>query len=409
MHSSVRFVAALFLVSTTGASAQNTAKAKANFHLSNAQLAQLRERNAALASKLRAVEEHADPALAADAAVYGKAVDYVLRFPDRFFRRECYAEALAMIDVGLSRAAELEKNAPSWTTARGAVGRGFRSQIDGSIQPYCVWVPRDYDPQRPARLDIILHGRNATINEVSFLASGKSGKIVGTEAGRKGDPDCLELYVFGRGNTSSLWAGEADVYEALVSMRSRYNVDPERIVLRGFSMGGTSAWELGLHDPSRWAAVEVGAGYVQTRPEVLTIIHDPWQLAVLPIHDAANCAINLTNIPFVSYAGSIDPQREQHLIVQHNLEAEGYVLDRLPRARFLVGEGVGHAMKPEMKAVSDAFIASSLPRRAADEFHFVAYTPRYGEFEGFHLDSLDRIYERAELRGTRDRIQTSNV
>jgi hypothetical protein len=155
--------------------------------------------------------------------------------------------------------------------------------------------------------------------------------------------------------------------------------------------------------------VEVGAGYVQTRPEVLTNIHDPWQLAVLPIHDAANCAINLTNIPFVSYAGSIDPQREQHLIVQHNLEAEGYVLDRLPRARFLVGEGLGHTMKPEMKAVSDAFIASSLPRRVADEFRFVAYTPRYGGFAGFHLDSLDRLYERAELRGTRDRIQTSNV
>ena len=390
--------------------AQAATKKKADYHPSAAELAPLRERNATLTAQLRALETRADADLFPDAAVFGKAVDYVLRFPDRFFRAEAYAEALAAIDEGLSRVAALEKNAPDWTTARGkVVARGFRSAVDGSVQPYCVWVPKDYDPQRPMRLDVILHGRSGTLNEVSFLAGGRSGKIVGSEAGRKGEPDCLKLYIFGRGNTSSLWAGEADVYEALASVRARYNVDAERIVLRGFSMGGTSAWELGLHDPSRWAGVEVGAGFVQTRPEVLKEIGAPWQLAALPIHDVANCAINLTNLPFVSYAGSIDPQREQHLIVQRNLIAEGYQLERLPRARFLVGEGLGHTMKSEMKQQIDAFFATSLPRRVAEEFRFVTYTPRYGEFAGFRVDALERLYERAELRGTRDRVETRNI
>ena len=49
-------------------------------------------------------------------------------------------------------------------------------------------------------------------------------------------------------------------------------------------MGGTGAWHLGLHFPSRWAAVEAGAGFVQTRPEVLEKIHDAWRLESLAIH-----------------------------------------------------------------------------------------------------------------------------
>lgn len=404
-----RMSAALLLLPAL-ADAQPAQKAKPpDYHPTAAELDALRGRNTTLIAALRAIEPRADADLLADAVIYRRAVDYVLRFPDRFYRRECYAEALGVVDTGLHRVAELGQNAPSWPAARGLVCRGFRSAVDGSIQPYCVWVPKDYDPKKPTRLDVILHGRNATLNEVSFLASAQSGKIIWSEAGAKGEPGCLKLYVFGRGNTSSFWAGEADVYEALASVCSRYNVDPDRIVLRGFSMGGTSAWQLGSHDPSRWAAVEVGAGYVETRPEVLQTIDEPWQRAVLPIHDASNCAVNLTNVPFVSYAGSLDPQRAQHAIVRQKLAAEGYVAAQLPRARFLVGEGVGHSMTPEMKRRSEAFLASLLPRRAAAQFHFVAYTPRYGAFGDFRIDALERLYERAELRGTRDRLRTSNV
>ena len=45
----------------------------------------------------------------------------------------------------------------------------------------------------------------------------------------------------------------------------RYKIDPRRIVLRGFSMGGAGAWHLGLHYPDRWAAVEAGAGFTETK------------------------------------------------------------------------------------------------------------------------------------------------
>ena len=61
------------------------------------------------------------------------------------------------------------------------------------------------------------------------------------------------------------WAGETDVFEAIESVRKRYNIDPKRIALRGFSMGGGGAWHLGLHYPDQWAVVEAGAGFVETK------------------------------------------------------------------------------------------------------------------------------------------------
>lgn len=59
------------------------------------QAGQLRERNAVLTAKLRALEPQANADLFTDVAVFGKAVDYVLRFPERLFRKEACPEATA--------------------------------------------------------------------------------------------------------------------------------------------------------------------------------------------------------------------------------------------------------------------------------------------------------------------------
>ena len=347
--------------------------------------------------------------LFADAAIYHKAVDWILRFPEQFYRPDYYTNALKLVDDGMRRADELERAAPSWPGAKGAVCRGYRSRVDDSIQPYCLWVPESYDAKHPVRLDVILHGRSGTLQEVNFIASGQSGRLLGSEGGRTAPPGYLVLYVYGRGNNSYRWAGETDVFEAIASVRAKYAVDPDRIVLRGFSMGGTGAWHLGLHFPSRWAAVEVGAGYIQTREAVLKTIHEPYRMTSLAIHDAVNCAINATDVPFVAYAGEVDEQRESSQAVRHSLETEGYKIDALHSMLFLVGPKAGHRFLPESKKQSDAFIEASLPRRMPENFRFVTYTPDYGEFWDMRIDSLERLYDRAEISGTKAKIDTRNV
>ena len=71
----------------------------------------------------------------------------------------------------------------------------------------------------------------------------------------------IQLDVYGRSNVAYRWAGETDVFEALRAVQQQYNIDPKRIALRGFSMGGAGVWHVGLHHPDEWAVFEAGAGY----------------------------------------------------------------------------------------------------------------------------------------------------
>ena len=41
-------------------------------------------------------------------------------------------------------------------------------------------------------------------------------------------------------------------------------IDPDKVVLRGFSMGGAGTWHIGLHRPDRWCVIGPGAGFTRT-------------------------------------------------------------------------------------------------------------------------------------------------
>ena len=97
-----------------------------------------------------------------------------------------------------------------------------------------------------------LHGFGPTLNEANFIAQRDNKNPA--PAGQ----DYIRLEVFGRLNNSYRWCGETDVLEAMESVQARYTIDPERIVLRGFSMGGAGAWGMGLHHPDMWVAFEAG-------------------------------------------------------------------------------------------------------------------------------------------------------
>jgi len=54
-----------------------------------------------------------------------------------------------------------------------------------------------------------------------------------------------------------------DVLECIEHVQKLYNVDPRRIVLDGFSMGGYGAWRLGLLYPEIFKAVIVRSGAIE--------------------------------------------------------------------------------------------------------------------------------------------------
>jgi len=63
----------------------------------------------------------------------------------------------------------------------------------------------------------------------------------------------------GRGNFRNR-RGEADVQDVTARVQSTYSVDPDRVFLTGWSLGGDAAWQIALKYPERFRAVAPVAG-----------------------------------------------------------------------------------------------------------------------------------------------------
>ena len=351
----------------------------------------------------------------ADVEVCYKAARWAVRH-DEFVRRDAVAQTLAALDRGLLRASQQARGEAPWLNQTGAaVVRAYRSRLDGSVQPYAVTFPADYgkDPRRKWRLDVVLHGRDDTLNEVAFLHQHCGDRPASA------DQDWVQLEAFGRGNNGYRWAGEADVLEALENFVTverglhRANLlDPARVVLRGFSMGGAGTWHLGLHRPDRWCVLGPGAGFVTTHgyaknlPEKLP----PEQEACLRIYDAADYSANAFDVPVVAYGGDKDPQLQAARTIQERLKPLGVPMT------LLVAPGLGHQFPPEWQKKADAEYAKHAARGRQEypkHVRFVTYTLRYPGCDWVELLALDRHYEQAsvdaEQAGDGFAVKTANV
>ena len=65
-----------------------------------------------------------------------------------------------------------------------------------------------------------------------------------------------------RGYNAARFAGEVNIFEQLAHAQSQFPVNDRRIVLHGFSMGGSCSWHLAAHHPDRWVAASPGAGCI---------------------------------------------------------------------------------------------------------------------------------------------------
>jgi dienelactone hydrolase len=358
-----------------------------------------------LAQLTHAVDElkakHVDDARVADVEVYQKAAMWVLRFEEEFFTPAYVPNTLQVLDHGLARAADASF---SWESRKGRIVRGYRSKVDGSVQPYGLIIPDSYDGSKPVRLDVVLHGRGNELTEISFIAAHESDKAVAQ--------DYITLEVFGRGNNAYRWAGETDVFEAIDSVKARYKIDEKKIVLRGFSMGGAGAWHIGLHFPDKWAAVEAGAGFTETKKYAKLGPLVGYQDAMLRIYDAVDYAANAQMVPMVGYGGEIDPQLQASINIQERLAAEHI---EPPHMLFLIGPGTAHKWEPKSLAASNTFIDAVVarPRTEPDHIHFVTYTTAYHKCYWISIESVERQYQRAEVDadrwGDEIRVFTKNV
>ncbi len=132
----------------------------------------------------------------ADLAIYAKGIAWALRYDETLTPADA-ALLKKALERGNERAAALEAGKHPWTEKKGKVVRAFVSAVDGSVQPCGVIVPEKYDPARPIRLDVVLHGstRPVGMSELRFLNRFEEGDADGKSALQQ---DYIELHPLGR-------------------------------------------------------------------------------------------------------------------------------------------------------------------------------------------------------------------
>jgi dienelactone hydrolase len=334
----------------------------------------------------------------ADVEVYLDAVRRPLKYDERLYAGRGSTpttHARQTIATGLARAEALASGGTPWMTASGV--RGFYSRIDGSPQPYILTMPDGYDPtaQRPYRLDIFLHGRDDQVLEQQFMTKSTTGYA--SKPFRAG-PDRFMLQPYGRYTNANRFAGEVDGLEAIEAVTRAYPIDRDRIVMAGFSMGGASAWQYGVHFADRWAAVAPGAGFTETavylRNAHQTRPQNAVQRRLWHLYDATDYAMNAFNVPIVAYSGEIDPQKQAADAMAAAMQREGLTLEHL------IGPKTGHSYEVGARQqLQDRLdqIAATGRNRAPSEIRFMTWTLRYNRMFWITVDAMGEMWERARV------------
>ena len=269
------------------------------------ELAKVREKTEQiekLVAELKA--KHADPVLLNDVEVFAKAGRMLLEYPELFGTQAAIDQSFDVLDQGIERAHQLMEGKPGWEQGQKRI-EAYRSEIDGALQPYGVTLPANYDPSKPVRLYVWLHGRSNDQTESAFIGNFLRVRPPGNAP--VADQGQIQLDCFGRINGAGWhWAGEADVFEGIAAVKRRYKIDDKRVILRGFSQGGEGAWHISLHHPDEFVAAEVGAGTVSRRAQQPGML--PFQLATLTIwENISEWALNIYNLPLAGHDGENDP------------------------------------------------------------------------------------------------------
>lgn len=139
----------------------------------------------------------------------------------------------------------------------------YASSVDGVRMKALLFVPENFDPAKEGAASLLVHlhgggGRGTLQQAIHELKSRRWIGIApdGREWGlaRQGCPwQTSAAYV--DNPDPSVGPGEQDIFDAIRWAQANYPIDPDRIYLFGFSMGGRGTYAIGLKNPDFFAAM----------------------------------------------------------------------------------------------------------------------------------------------------------
>ena len=329
-----------------------------------------------------------------DVLIYHRAVDQALRFQEFFDPKEIPV-GKSLLKSGHQRADQLLSGEAPWTKQTGLVVRGYISKIDRTVQPYGLVIPASYkfDGTEKHRLDFWFHGRGENLSEVNFL-NDRSKNV-----GQISPANTIVLHPYGRYCNANKLAGEIDSLEALEAVKNQYRIDPDRIAVRGFSMGGAACWQFAVHYPDRWFAANPGAGFSET-PEFLkvfqkeTITPSAYEQSLWHMYDCPDSAANLAHLPTIAYSGDKDIQKQAADIMATAFEREGMKL------LHIIGPDTAHSIHPDSGKEIEAKLAEWAVKgidHTPTQIQLVTYTLKYNRMHWLTIDGMKQHWTEARV------------
>lgn len=369
-----------------------------------------------LDEKLAELRANADPLVRKylpDVEIFARAVSLALD-EDGFYDPKEAERAKDVLKEGLARAEALAKGATPWRAATGMVVRGFRSKLDGTVQPYGIVCHGPFT--EGMRADVWCRGRSERGLEVQFIAARM------TSSYPEPAPGVMMIHPFGRYCNANKLAGEVDTLEALEHALSEYPINPERVAIRGFSMGGAAAWHLAVHYPDKWFAANPGAGFSET-PDFLKVFQKeelhpyPFEEKLWQYYDCPVWVRNLRGLPTIAYSGEIDSQKQAADI----MAAASWNLPENERFELthIIAPKTAHSISPAAReeiekrlATLDGMRNNEPPR----DVRFTTTTLKYNKSHWVTVHALQEHWKPARIQANRDQrtlatifIKTDNV
>lgn len=368
-----------------------------------AELKQLNEKVAGLRASTNPLVQKYLP----DVEIFARAVSLALS-EDGFYDPKEAEQGKAVLKEGLIRADALAKGETPWRISIGPVVRGFRSKLDGTVQPYGIVYNFVLDLP-PRRADIWCRGRSERGLEMQFIASRM------TSTYPEPTPGVMVIHPFGRYCNANKLAGEVDTLEALEHALSEYPIDPQRVAIRGFSMGGAAAWHLAVHYPDKWFAANPGAGFSET-PDFLKVFQKeelhpyPFEEKLWQYYDCPVWVRNLRGLPTIAYSGEIDSQKQAADI----MAAASWNLPEKERFELthIIAPKTAHSISPAASAEIEKRLETldGMRNEAPPlDVRFTTTTLKYNKSHWVTVHALKEHWQPALIRATRNSVEEGAI
>ncbi len=215
---------------------------------------------------------------------------------------------------------KLDRGVDAYAEERGVVFRAYRSALDGKRQPYVAFVPKSLDRRGPLPLVLVSHGKDRLPEHALRTLVGEAPDEHMTLAfaahnlPRMDDKGAIYAAPWGFGNAGPRAVGEEDMLAVIRDIQAAYRVDPRRVSLTGYSLGGTVSFVLPLHFPDVFSAAAPLCGYpnLLSYQSVAKVPHLPWEDTLLAKEYIVRYAENGLHVPLdIVHGGKDGPGRSK--------------------------------------------------------------------------------------------------